>query len=230
MSAHSLVLPSVPDFHFEETLRAGGATRIAGLDEVGRGPLAGPVMAAAVRLDPNNIPAGLNDSKRLSLRRREAMAELLWAQADCAVGEASVAEIEELNILRAAHLAMTRAVARLSVAPDFLLIDGTMAPRGLNLPHRTLVKGDARSLSIAAASIIAKVARDRIMADLAREFPGYGWETNAGYPTPAHKQALLDLGVTPHHRPSFGPVHNILCGKKDSKPLIQKKKLTANRR
>ena len=169
-------------------------------------------MAAAVRLDPDNIPPGLNDSKKLSPRRREALADLLWAQADCAVGEATVDEIAEVNILRAAHLAMQRAVARLALPPDFLLIDGTMAPKGLNLPHRTLVKGDARSLSIAAASIIAKVARDRIMADLAAEFPGYGWETNAGYPTPAHKRALQDLGVTPHHRRSFGPIHKMLCG------------------
>ncbi|MCA8883887.1 MAG: ribonuclease HII [Rhodobacteraceae bacterium] len=212
MAAQSLVLPSAPDFHFERSLLDGGAARVAGVDEVGRGPLAGPVMAAAVRLDPDNIPPGLNDSKKLSPRRREALADLLWAQADCAVGEATVDEIAEVNILRAAHLAMQRAVARLALPPDFLLIDGTMAPKGLNLPHRTLVKGDARSLSIAAASIIAKVARDRIMADLAAEFPGYGWETNAGYPTPAHKRALQDLGVTPHHRRSFGPIHKMLCG------------------
>lgn len=107
---------------------------------------------------------------------------------------------------------MRRAVAGLRHAPDHLLIDGSMMPRGLNQRHQAVVKGDARSQSIAAASIIAKVARDRVMGDLARQFPGYGWETNAGYPTPDHKRALLDLGVTPHHRRSFAPVHKMLCG------------------
>ncbi|MEM8630732.1 MAG: ribonuclease HII [Pseudomonadota bacterium] len=199
-----------PDFAFEEAARARGAMRVAGVDEVGRGPLAGPVTAAAVVLDPANIPKGLNDSKRLSAARREALAKELVRVADVSVAHADVAEIEALNILNAAHLAMERAVAGLTRPADFLLIDGNRLPRGVETPARTVVKGDARCLSIAAASIVAKVTRDRIMVGLAQQHPGYGWETNAGYPTKAHKQALLDLGVTPHHRRSFAPVHNIL--------------------
>ncbi|MEV8465994.1 ribonuclease HII [Fluviibacterium sp. DFM31] len=212
MARRQIDLPPKPDFRFETAARMLGATRIAGVDEVGRGPLAGPVLAAAVVLDPGNIPDGLNDSKKLSVKRRLALEELIKASADWSVGEATVEEIEDINILHAAHLAMRRAVAGLRTAPDHLLIDGVHMPRGLNQRHQAVVKGDARSLSIAAASIIAKVARDRIMGELAQQFPGYGWETNAGYPTPAHKRALLDLGVTPHHRRSFAPVHKMLCG------------------
>jgi ribonuclease HII len=200
-----------PSFEFERRALAAGAGRVAGLDEVGRGPLAGPVTAAAVRLDPDRIPEGLDDSKRLPRKRREALAAELWQVADVCVAHASVAEIEELNILRAAHLAMRRAVTGLSVAPDHLLIDGNARPRGINIPAEMIVRGDARVLSIAAASVVAKVARDALMADLAAQTPGYGWETNAGYPTPAHKQALSVLGVSQHHRRSFRPVHNILC-------------------
>lgn len=187
-------------------------TRIAGVDEVGRGPLAGPVTAAAVRLDPDNIPDGLNDSKKLTPARREALAEVLMECADVCIAHASVAEIDEINILQATYLAMRRAVAGLAQPPVHLLIDGNRVPPGLPCPATPLVKGDALSLSIAAASIVAKVARDRIMMDLAAEFPGYGWDTNAGYPTKAHRVALVTQGVTPHHRRSFAPVHNILCG------------------
>jgi len=200
----------MPDDSFERAAAARGARRVVGVDEVGRGPLAGPVTAAAVWLDPAAVPAGLDDSKRLSRWRRAALCEELLACADVSVGHASVDEIAEINILRAAHLAMCRAIAGLAHAPDHLLIDGRLVPRGLNQPCETVVKGDARVLSIAAASIVAKVARDRIMADLARDCPGYGWETNAGYPTQAHRQALRTLGVSPHHRRSFRPVHNIL--------------------
>jgi len=189
---------------------AQGARAVAGVDEVGRGPLAGPVVAAAVVLDPDNIPDGLNDSKQLSRKRRDALFDLLMASADVCIAEATVAEIEDHNILRASHIAMVRAVAGLSAPADFILIDGNMVPRGLNTPSQTIVKGDTRSLSIAAASIMAKVWRDRLMVDLAQQHPGYGWETNAGYPTPVHKKALLKLGVTPHHRRLFKPVHNIL--------------------
>lgn len=189
---------------------ARGARAIAGVDEVGRGPLAGPVCAAAVVLDPDNIPDGLNDSKQVTPKRRDAIFDALMASADVSIAEATVAEIEEHNILRASHIAMVRAVMGLSAPADFILIDGNMVPRGLNTPSQTIVKGDTRSLSIAAASIVAKVWRDRLMVDLAQQHPGYGWETNAGYPTPVHKKALLKLGVTPHHRRSFKPVHNIL--------------------
>ncbi|MFV0245112.1 MAG: ribonuclease HII [Qingshengfaniella sp.] len=201
---------TAPDFQFETRAIAAGASRVVGVDEVGRGPLAGPVLAAAVWLNPDNIPDGLNDSKKLSPARRQALAERLHEVADVGIGLASVAEIEEHNIHNAAQQAMMRAVFALRVRPDYLLIDGKFGPKGLNLPAETIVKGDGRVLSIAAASIVAKVERDRIMADLAREMPGYGWETNAGYPTPAHKAALLRLGVTAHHRRTFRPVHEAL--------------------
>ncbi len=199
-----------PDDSLEREARARGYLRIAGVDEVGRGPLAGPVTAAAVILNPDDIPEGLNDSKKLSARRRAALEEALSARAQVSVAHATVAEIDEINILRASHLAMERAVAALDPVPDYLLIDGNLVPRGLTIPALAVVKGDGRSVSISAASIMAKMCRDRIMVDLAQQHPGYGWETNAGYPSPAHKQALRNLGVTPHHRRSFKPVHNIL--------------------
>ena len=203
-------MPTFPDFSFETAARARGATRIAGVDEVGRGPLAGPVTACAVVLDLAHIPEGLRDSKALSARRRDALHDAILASADVCVAHASVEEIDAINILRASHLAMERAIAGLPRPPDHVLIDGNMIPRGLSLSAEAIVKGDARSLSIAAASIVAKVVRDRLMVDLAQQHPGYGWETNAGYPSAAHKQAIRDMGITPHHRRSFKPVHNIL--------------------
>jgi len=196
----------VPDFAFET--RIGG--RVAGVDEVGRGPLAGPVTAAAVVLDEARIPDGLDDSKKLSLKKREALWAEIITSADVSVAHASVREIEELNILRAAHLAMVRAVAGLRTPPDHVLVDGTMLPRDLNVPATPIVRGDARSLSIAAASIVAKICRDRIMVDLAQQHPGYGWETNMGYPSKSHRLALQNLGVTAYHRRTFKPVHNML--------------------
>ncbi|GAW36302.1 ribonuclease HII [Roseovarius sp. A-2] len=199
-----------PDLLHESEAHAAGYSRIAGVDEVGRGPIAGPVTAAAVILDPARIPEGLNDSKKLSAKRREVLCAALMDCAQVSVAHATVAEIDEINILRAAHLAMERALAGLTPAPDMVLIDGNLIPRGLTLPARAIVKGDAASLSIAAASIVAKTWRDRLMRDLAQQFPGYGWERNAGYPSKSHKAALLNLGVTPHHRRSFKPVHNIL--------------------
>ncbi|NOE20607.1 ribonuclease HII [Ruegeria atlantica] len=199
-----------PDFELEQALLDRGHFRIAGVDEVGRGPLAGPVVAAAVILSPQAIPEGLNDSKKLTARRRAALDAEIRHSAEFAVAEASVAEIDEINILRASHLAMLRAVEALTPAPDFLLIDGNMIPCGLKIPSQAVVKGDARSVSIAAASILAKNWRDQVMVDLAQQHPGYGWETNAGYPSKQHKEALQNLGVTPHHRRSFKPVHNIL--------------------
>jgi ribonuclease HII len=199
-----------PDFTIETAAHARGFTAICGVDEVGRGPLAGPVTAAAVILDPARIPDGLNDSKALTEARRTTLFTAILQVAQVSIAHASVAEIDELNILRASHLAMERAVNGLSTPPDHALIDGNLIPKGLVIPAEAIVKGDARSLSIAAASIIAKVTRDRIMVDLAQQHPGYGWEGNAGYPTKAHLDALLNLGVTPHHRRSFKPVHNIL--------------------
>lgn len=201
--------PSGPDFTFEEDLISRGALCVAGVDEVGRGPLAGPVTAAAVILDPANIPDGLNDSKALSRKKREALEPLIFANAEVSIAHATVEEIDEINILRASHLAMERAIAGLGRV-DHALIDGNMIPRGLIIPATTIIKGDARSLSIAAASIVAKICRDRIMVELAQQYPGYGWDTNAGYGSKSHISALHRLGVTPHHRRSFKPVHNML--------------------
>ena len=199
-----------PDFSEEERAFAAGARRIAGVDEAGRGPLAGPVTAAAVVLVRGRIPEGLNDSKALNPGVRARLFEEIREVAEVSVAHATVAEIDGLNILRASHLAMCRAVAGLRPVPDVALIDGNLVPRDLECDGVPLVRGDARCLSIAAASIVAKVVRDRIMVDLAQQHPGYGWEKNAGYPTEAHRAALLALGVTPHHRRSFKPVHNIL--------------------
>ncbi len=201
---------TTPDFSFEQTAHGNGFTHIAGVDEVGRGPLAGPVVAAAVILDPANIPAGLNDSKKLSAKRREALFDQIMTSAVVSIAQATVAEIDEHNILRASHIAMVRAIDGLAQRPGHILIDGNMVPRGLTISSETIVKGDGRSQSIAAASIVAKLWRDRHMVDLAQQFPGYGWETNAGYGTAQHIKGLQALGVTPHHRRSFAPIHNIL--------------------
>ncbi len=207
-------MSGAPDLSLEQAAFARGFLRVAGVDEVGRGPLCGPVVAAAVRLDPARVPAGLDDSKKLGAARREALSAAILAVADVSIAEASVAEIDALNILRASHLAMCRAIAGLREAPDHVLVDGNRLPRGLAISAEAIVKGDARSASIAAASIVAKVWRDRLMVDLAQQHPGYGWERNAGYPTKDHLDALRNLGPTPHHRRSFRPVHNILCQEK----------------
>ncbi|SIT87706.1 RNase HII [Yoonia rosea] len=199
-----------PDFSFEHAAQTRGFLHIAGVDEVGRGPLAGPVVAAAVILDPANIPAGLNDSKKLTAKKRDALYDELLAVADVSIAEATVAEIDTHNILRASHIAMVRAVAGLRQTADYALIDGNMVPRDLVIPCETIIKGDARSLSIAAASIVAKVWRDRHMVALAQQHPHYGWENNAGYPTAQHKLGLEQFGVSEHHRRSFRPIHNIL--------------------
>ncbi len=199
-----------PDYSEELIWRAQGAALIAGVDEVGRGPLAGPVTAAAVILNFDDIPEGLNDSKKLSAAARERLAIEIHSRAKVSVAHASVEEIDRINILRASHLAMIRAVENLGLPVDHALIDGNMIPDGLLCNATALVKGDSRSASIAAASIVAKVARDRIMVDLAQQHPGYGWERNAGYPTKVHREALQILGVTPHHRRSFKTVHNML--------------------
>ena len=205
---------ALPDFSFETAARARGLTRIAGVDEVGRGPLAGPVTAAAVILDPDRIPEGLRDSKTIGKTRLARIAAEIHATSQVAIAHATVEEIDALNILQAALLAMRRAVEALGA--DHVLVDGRFLPKGLS--GEALVKGDARCLSIAAASIVAKVERDRIMVDLAQQYPGYGWEKNAGYPSPAHKRALLDLGITPFHRRSFGPVHKMLYQEHSATP------------
>jgi ribonuclease HII len=199
-----------PDFEFERAAHAHGFTRVAGVDEVGRGPLAGPVTAAAVVLDPERIPEELNDSKKLTKRARERLYNEIMLVADVSIAHASVEEIEEMNILRASHLAMTRALDGLKHGADYALIDGNMVPRGLTLPSETIIKGDARSQSISAASIMAKICRDCVMLSLAQQHPGYGWETNMGYGSKRHMEALRNLGVTPHHRRLFKPVHKML--------------------
>ncbi|MGH1369801.1 MAG: ribonuclease HII [Maritimibacter sp.] len=203
-------MTDAPDYTLERAAIARGFSLIAGVDEVGRGPLAGPVTAAAVILDPNNIPPGLNDSKKLSAKKREALFDPIMNSAQVSIAHASVEEIDALNILYASHLAMERAVAGLGTAPDHLLIDGNMIPKGLTISSEAVVKGDSKSLSISAASIVAKITRDRIMVDLAQQHPGYGWAQNAGYPSKSHISALQNLGVTPHHRRSFKPVHKML--------------------
>lgn len=202
----------MPNYVIES--RAGG--RVAGIDEVGRGPLAGPVVAAAVVLGPK-MPRGLgkllDDSKKLTPEQRhEAFAALLVrrraGQVEIAVGAASVDEIERINILQASLLAMRRAVARLGSVPDLALVDGDRPP-SLPCPVQCVVGGDAACFSIAAASIVAKVLRDRAMTRLSVRFPGYGWETNVGYGTTFHREALLRLGPTAHHRASFGAVRQM---------------------
>lgn len=182
---------------------------IAGVDEAGRGPLAGPVVAAAVILDRKRIPKGLDDSKQMTPDAREEAYWRILERAIVGVGDATVDEIDLVNIRQATHLAMARAVRALSPVPAFALVDGNDAPA---LPCRcdTIVDGDARSVSIAAASIIAKVTRDRMMTALHNEHPGYGWLTNKGYGTPEHLDALLRLGPCRHHRRSFAPVYQIL--------------------
>ena len=182
---------------------------IAGVDEAGRGPLAGPVVAAAVILDRKRIPKGLNDSKQMTEQAREEAYLRIMEACIVGVGEASVDEIDLVNIRQATHLAMARAVRALSVAANFALVDGNDAPA---LPCRceTLVEGDAKSVSIAAASIIAKVTRDRMMRALHEQFPGYGWGSNKGYGTQQHLVALNQLGPCVHHRRSFAPVRRLL--------------------
>jgi ribonuclease HII len=195
-----------PDLSREALLPAP----VAGVDEAGRGPLAGPVVAAAVILDPARVPPGLDDSKKLTARARDRLFAALLDGASVSVAQASVEEIDRLNILRASHLAMRRALQGLALPPAHALIDGHLLPQGLPCPATAVIGGDARCLSIAAASIVAKVTRDRGMVALAQQYPGYGWDRNMGYPTADHRAALIRLGITPHHRRSFAPVHNLL--------------------
>ena len=203
----------MPDFSLEDAARRHGLGLICGIDEAGRGPWAGPVVAGAVILDAATLPpdliGGLDDSKKLKPARREELFEGLKACARIGVGRADVAEIDDINILQATMLAMARAVGGLGVVPDLALVDGNREP-DLECRVQCVVRGDAKSLSIAAASIVAKVTRDRIMAGLAATFPGYGWERNAGYGTKEHQGALAALGVTSEHRKSYAPIRKIL--------------------
>lgn len=201
--------PSFPSFSEEAALLARGSGPVAGIDEAGRGPWAGPVVAAAVVLDPGAIPPGIHDSKRLTPQARAALYEAILASAHgVAIGIADVARIDSTNILAATLWAMQQAAAGLKAAPGYVLADGSVTPQ-LPCPSRAIVRGDARCVSIAAASIVAKVTRDRLMTELGRKFPGYGFERHKGYGTAAHRAALLHLGVTEHHRRSFRPILEI---------------------
>lgn len=192
-----------PSFRFEDEAAASGASRIAGVDEAGRGPLAGPVVAGAVVLSQGTHIQGLNDSKLLSPRVRERLFSEIQEQAEAiGVGVVSVETINRINILQAARLAMTRAVAGIVPAPDFLLIDGPIK-LDLDVPQRSIISGDRLSLSVAAGAIVAKVTRDRIMADLHERFPLYGFKNNQGYGTREHREAIVKFGVSSVHRIHF---------------------------
>ena len=213
-SNRSSVSEEGPNFQFEtEALEKFGGC-VAGTDEAGRGPWAGPVVAGAVILNPDDIPVGLNDSKKLTEAKREALFELMTEMAKeerlyIGVGIADVERIDNDNILKASLWAMGQSVADLSVSPRSVLVDGNKLPE-LPVPALALVKGDGRSLSIAAASIIAKVTRDRMMAELSEAYPAYKWASNKGYGTKDHQQALAEHGVTEHHRRSFKPIRALL--------------------
>jgi ribonuclease HII len=189
----------------EQALWDRGLTIVAGVDEVGRGPLAGPVLAAAVVLPPGLAIRGVDDSKKLTAEKRAELFEQIRANAVAiGVAGASTREVDRINILRASHLAMRRAIQRLRCTPEHIFIDGLAIPL-LGYEHESVIDGDAKVHCIACASIVAKVVRDRIMVLLAKRYAGYGWDTNAGYGTPEHRSAIVELGITPHHRRSFEP-------------------------
>ncbi len=198
--------PLTCDFSLELAAREAGHWPVAGTDEAGRGPLAGPVVAAAVILDPDNIPVGLNDSKKLSLKQREALFTAIMATAHVSIASSGPRLIDEINILRASLDAMRRAVAGLPVAPAHVLVDGRDVSKGLSCSGKAVIKGDSRSVSIAAASIIAKVTRDRMMERAGLVYPAYGFAKHAGYGTKQHRDAIISDGPCPLHRMSFRPL------------------------
>ena len=203
----------MPDFFFEERAADLGFRLIAGVDEAGRGAWSGPVVASAVILERDILPLkllkGLDDSKKLTKGKREELCQLLPDYAAIGVGLVEPLEIDQINILQASHRAMEGAIAKLNPPPEYVLVDGNISPT-LTCAGEPVVRGDSKSFSIAAASIVAKVTRDQIMTRLAQQFPGYGWERNAGYGTAEHKGALELLGVTDQHRRSYAPIRNIL--------------------
>ncbi len=201
----------MPDFSIEDSYNG----IIAGVDEAGRGPWAGPVVAAAVIINKNSVPKGINDSKKLTALKREKLYEEIISSCHFGVGIASVEEIDSLNILNASMLAMQRAFANLPVAADIVLVDGNKAP-DLKVKAIPIIKGDSISISIAAASIIAKVTRDRMMLSLAAQFPYYAWERNSGYGTKAHQDGIKFNGITMHHRKSFKPIQAVIGGDTNS--------------
>tara|TARA_A100001011_G_scaffold80048_2_gene83002 strand:+ start:38926 stop:39546 length:621 start_codon:yes stop_codon:yes gene_type:complete len=203
----------VVDFSIEEEIQSQGFCRVAGVDEVGRGAWAGPVFASAVIFSNKKLSSKLyseiNDSKKLSSKKRDSLYEIILREAEVGIGQASVEDIDNMNILNATFLAMERAISNLESKADFIIIDGNQS-RPIFDPSRPIIKGDSISLSIAAASIVAKVSRDRLMIRLDSKFKGYGWHQNKGYGTMAHKISLDKLGITTHHRKTFKPIINIL--------------------
>jgi len=195
-----------PDYSFETQLMSVGTAPVAGIDEAGRGPLAGPVVVAACILEPSHIPSGLNDSKKLTAAKREALYEQILASSHASIVSVSAQTIDAINIRAATLQGMAQAVRGLAVQPAYALIDGRDVPPGLPCPGEALIKGDARSVSIAAASILAKVTRDRLMVRAAEFWPGYGFERHMGYGTEAHLDAIKRLGPCPIHRLSFAPL------------------------
>ncbi len=198
--------PEAPTDRYERRARRRGCQLVAGVDEAGRGPLAGPVVVAAVAFADRRYPDGLNDSKKLTPAQRERLYDAILDRAAVSIAIASRARIDRMNILRASLWAMSRAVAGLPERPDHVLVDGNMQPPGLACACETVIGGDRLSVSIAAASIVAKVTRDRLMTAIGRAFPDYGFERHMGYSTPAHFAALKAYGPCPHHRQSFAPV------------------------
>lgn len=194
-------MQNIPDLSIENSIDG----IIAGIDEAGRGPLAGPVVAAAVILDKKNIPSGINDSKKTNKNQRENLFEQINASSHVGIGIINIEEIDKINILNATKNAMANALNSLITKVDFAIVDGNQLPK-LPVPGRAIVKGDGKSLSIAAASIIAKVTRDRIMLKLHEKFPQYGWDKNSGYGTKQHLEAIQKYGITEFHRRSFAPI------------------------
>ncbi|MGL1921108.1 MAG: ribonuclease HII [Hyphomicrobiales bacterium] len=205
------------DFSFEQGLWQEDMMYIAGVDEAGRGPWAGPVVAGAAIFKPHykaEFLTHLNDSKKLSAKKRDYLYEYILEHCDTSVAQASVEEIDEINILQASMLAMSRAIDGLKNKAEYALIDGNKIPQQLTMPAEAIIKGDGRSFSIAAASIMAKVTRDRQMQALHQEFPHYGWNTNAGYGTKAHQEGLAKHGITLHHRRSYAPIKKLILESK----------------
>ena len=202
-------LPPGPDFALEQAAKMRGLWPVAGCDEAGRGPLAGPVVAAAVILDPANIPDGLNDSKKLSAKKRDLLFDAILESAVVSVASSGPGLIDRINILAASLDAMRRAVKGLCRSPALVLADGRDRPPGIACPAEAVIKGDARSLSIAAASIIAKVTRDRMMVEAGKRYPVYGFDVHAGYGTARHRAAIAEAGPSPLHRMSFRPMRDM---------------------
>ena len=199
----------MPDFSVEDKKRQLDFSNIAGVDEAGRGPWAGPVYSAIVILNRNCIPEGINDSKKISEKKRIELYEEILINHKYGIGCASPDEIDQLNILEATFLSMRRALENLIIKPDYILVDGNLSPN-FNIPHESIIKGDSISMSIAAASIIAKVERDKFMLNIDNEHPEYKWKKNKGYGTKDHQNALNAHGVTKYHRKSFSPIRKIL--------------------